>query len=66
MARPDREALLVLPGDSAALAAALQQVLATPEISANLASQARARVGEFALQAVLPRHLALARTLAPL
>ncbi|MEJ1971468.1 MAG: glycosyltransferase family 4 protein [Lacunisphaera sp.] len=64
MARPGREALLVAPGDSAALAAALRQLLASPETGANLARQARARVPEFDLNAVLPRHVELLRALA--
>ncbi len=65
MARPDREALLVSPGDTAALADGLQRLLGSPETGSSLAAAALARVGEFDLSRVLPRHLALARELAP-
>lgn len=65
MARPDREAMLVPPGDSAALAEALQRLLSSPEPGRTLARAARARIDEFALPAVLPRHMALLRALAP-
>ncbi|MDB6116010.1 MAG: tuaC 2 [Lacunisphaera sp.] len=64
IARPDREALLVPPGDHAALAAALQRLLTSPELGAALAQSARARVAaEFDSRRVLPRHAALAREL---
>jgi glycosyltransferase involved in cell wall biosynthesis len=66
MARPDREALLVPPGDTAALAEGLHRLLAAPEPGRSLAASALARVGEFDLARVLPRHLALARELAPI
>jgi glycosyltransferase involved in cell wall biosynthesis len=66
MARPDREALLVPPGDSASLASGLQKLLATSEPARTLGLAAQQRVHEFDLRAVLPRHLALARSLAPL
>ena len=66
MARPDREALLVPPGDSAALAAILQRLLAQPAEAAALGAAARQRVPEFDSATLLPRHLALAHTLAPL
>jgi glycosyltransferase involved in cell wall biosynthesis len=66
MARPDREALLVPPGDSAALATGLQKLLGAAEPGRALAQAAEQRVREFDLRTVLPRHLALARELAPL
>ena len=63
--RPDQEALLVAPGDSAALAAAMQRLLASPADGEALAKRARQRVAaEFDGPVVLPRHLALARSLA--
>ncbi len=65
MARPDREALLVPAGNSAALAAALRCLLAEPAKGRALADSARARISEFDLRSVLPRHLQLARSLAP-
>lgn len=64
--RADREALLVPSGDTAALASALRHLLATPATGRALAQQARARVAaEFDRRLILPRHLALARSLAP-
>lgn len=66
MARPDREALLVPPGDSAALATGLQKLLGAAEPGRTFAQAAEQRVREFDLRNVLPRHLALARELAPL
>ena len=66
MARADREALLVPPGDSAALAAALQRLLGAPGIATDLAAAACRRVSEFDSRTLLPRHVALARTLAKL
>ena len=66
MVRPDHEALLVPPGDSAALAGALQRLLGSPATGQALAQRARARVAaEFASQVILPRHLALLRSLLP-
>ena len=62
--RPDREALLVPPGDSAALADALRRMLASPETGRALAAQARARVAaEYDSRVLLPRHVTLARSL---
>lgn len=64
MVRADHEALLVPPGDSAALAAALQRLLASPENGRSLAQAARARVAvEFDSRVLLPRHAAVARSL---
>lgn len=64
IARADQEALLVPPGDHAALAAALHRALASPDLGAAFAQSARARVsGEFDSLHVLPRHVALAREL---
>jgi glycosyltransferase involved in cell wall biosynthesis len=62
--RPDREALLVPAGDSAALAVGLQQLLQSPETGRVLGLQARQRVvAEFDSRVILPRHATLARTL---
>lgn len=60
MVRADREAVLVPPGNSAALAAGLARLLSDPSDGAQLAENARARVGEFSAARLLPRHLALA------
>jgi len=60
LVRPDLEATLVPPGDTAAWAEALARLLASPVIGTELAARARARVvTEFEAAAVLPRHLAL-------
>lgn len=64
MARADLEAELVPPGDSAALAAAMQRQLTSPETGRVLAQHARIRVAaEFDSKVVLPRHLDLACSL---
>lgn len=64
MVRADREALLVPPGDSAALASAMQRLLVSPEAGRTLAMAARARVAtEYDSRVVLPRHAALAQAL---
>jgi glycosyltransferase involved in cell wall biosynthesis len=64
MARAGQEALLVPPGDTVALATALQRLLASPATGRELAESARQRVAAvFDSRVVLPRHLALAREL---
>jgi glycosyltransferase involved in cell wall biosynthesis len=60
MVRADQEAVLVPPGDSAALAAGLARLLGDPEAGATLGARARARVGDFAAATLLPRHATLA------
>lgn len=65
MVRNNREALLVAPGDSAALAFGLQKLLAAPESGSAMGRLAQQRVCEFDLRVVIPRHLALARSLVP-
>ena len=63
--RPDLEATLVPPGDTAALAEAMAKLLLTPAIGRELASRARARVvAEFDAAVLLPRHAALAAEVA--
>jgi glycosyltransferase involved in cell wall biosynthesis len=63
MVRDAQEARLVPPGDSAALETVLRELLAAPAAGQVLAARARERVGtEFASAVVLPRHVALART----
>ncbi len=64
MVRADQEAVLVPPGDSAALAAGLARLLADPAAGSALGAAARARVGEFDAQTLLPRHAALAAQVA--
>jgi glycosyltransferase involved in cell wall biosynthesis len=65
LVRPDCEALLLPAGDTAAWCDGLARLLAAPAIGGELAARARTRVEEnFAAASVLPRHLALARTVA--
>ncbi len=60
--RHDEEALLVPPGDTWALAEAMEQVLAQPAWAAQLGQRARRRLEQtFTGERVLPLHLALAR-----
>lgn len=57
MVRDGQEALLVPPGDPAAMAAALRLHLAEPEAARTQAQAARARVAaEFDSRRLLPRH----------
>ncbi len=66
MVRADREALLVPPGDTAAMATALHRLLMSPGIGQALGQQARTRVAaHFDSRVVLPRHIALLRSLSP-
>lgn len=63
--RPDLEALLVPAGDTVAWCEGLIKLLRSPGIGRELAARARARVVErFEATAVLPRHFALAASLA--
>jgi len=60
--RHDEEALLVPPGDTWALAEALEQILAQPAWAAQLGQRARRRLEQtFTTERVQPLHLALAR-----
>lgn len=63
--RPDREAILVRPGDTVELCEAMVNLLLAPELRRELASRARERIeATFAPALVLPRHAALASELA--
>ncbi|HET7536113.1 MAG TPA: glycosyltransferase family 4 protein, partial [Candidatus Didemnitutus sp.] len=65
MVRDGHEAILVPPGDTAALAAGLIHLLGAPDEAARLGAAARKRVeAEFGIATVMPRHLALASELA--
>ncbi len=60
--RHDEEALLVPPGDTWALADALQQILEQPAWARQLGQRARRRLEQtFTTERVQPLHLALAR-----
>lgn len=64
--RPDEEALLVPPGDSAALAVAMHRLLADRVFAAQLGRQAEQRVlARFTAERVLPDHLRTILELAP-
>ncbi|MFT3830934.1 MAG: glycosyltransferase family 4 protein [Opitutaceae bacterium] len=59
--RHDEEALLVTPGDTCALADALEQILAQPAWAAQLGQRARRRLEQtFTTERVQPLHYALA------
>jgi len=65
--RPELEAVLVPPGDTAALAEAMQRQLSDPVAAQKMARAARTRVAaEFDAQILLPRHAALADKIATL
>ena len=60
--RPEKEALLVAPGDSSALTLGLQRLLGEPRLGRHYATQARLRLEEnFDAAILLPRHLAFLR-----
>lgn len=60
LARPDLEATLLPPGDTAAWCEGMARLLLSPAIGRDLAARARARVvSGFAAPQVLPRHLVL-------
>ncbi len=64
-ARADLEATLIPPGDTVALCEGMAKLLLTPAIGRTLAARARARVvAEFSAEILLPRHAALAATIA--
>lgn len=66
IARAGAEAVLVPPGDSRAMADALQQLLEDREFARRLGRQAQKRVEEnFTAERVLPGHLATIRELVP-
>lgn len=65
MARAGREALLVPPGDPAALASAIIGLLAEPSRAVTFGEQAAIRVAaEYDSRVLLPRHAALAGAVA--
>ena len=65
LVRPDREAVLVPPGDTHAWCEALARLLHAPATGVQLAARARERVtAEFDAAVVLPRHAALAAAVA--
>ncbi len=66
VARAGRDALLVPPGDAAALAAALLRVLRTPEMAASLVASGAQRAAELSMDCLAGRYLELyARLAAP-
>lgn len=62
--RDGKEAVLVPPGDSSALAHGLTKLLNEPDIARHFAGQARLRLeNNFAAAILLPKHLAVAQAL---
>ena len=59
VARPDVDGILVPPGDVAALADALNRVLADPALRARLVASGTARAHEFSMDTLADRYLEL-------
>jgi phosphatidylinositol alpha-mannosyltransferase len=59
VARDEREAVLVPPGDAVALAAAIRRVLATPDVTRSLVAAGDARAAEFSMERLAGRYLEL-------
>ncbi len=57
VARPDRDALLVPPGDAAALAGALRSVLADRDRARRLVASGTERAAEFSMASLAERYL---------
>ncbi|MDP9020828.1 MAG: hypothetical protein M3N25_08500 [Actinomycetota bacterium] len=57
VARPEREALLVPPGDARALAAALRRVLEDRDRAETLVAAGRARADELSMDRLAGRYL---------
>ena len=64
VAGPDREALLVPPGDGAALAAALGAVLSDPALAARLVEAGARRARDFSMARLAERYLEVYRRVA--
>lgn len=56
VARADRDALLVPPGDASALAAALRRVIGDAELSARLVESGLSRAAEFSMSRLAERY----------
>jgi phosphatidylinositol alpha-mannosyltransferase len=63
VARPDREALLVAPGDAAALAEALGRVLKDGDLASSLVEAGARRADELSMDHLAERYLDIYRTL---
>ena len=59
VARPNREGLLVPPGDAEALAVALKRVLGEPELAASLVEAGTARAAELSMDVLAERYVDL-------
>ena len=57
VARPDVDALLTPPGDTAALAAALKRVLADPDLAGSLRASGNARAEEFSMRSLAEHYV---------
>ena len=62
VARPDREALLVAPGDPEALRAGLRRILDADGLRADLVAAGDQRVGEFSLARLAERYIPVYET----
>lgn len=62
VARRDREALLVAPGDTRALREALRQVLDDPALAGRLVEAGRERAASFSLESLAARYLDVYQT----
>jgi phosphatidylinositol alpha-mannosyltransferase len=65
VARSGQDALLVPPGDAAALAAGIEQVLGDPELASALVASGRERAAEFSMDRLAERYLEVFAELAP-
>ena len=59
VARADRDALLVPPGDAPALAAALRSVLTDPDLAARLVASGEQRAAEFSMERLAETYVEL-------
>lgn len=59
VARPDQDALLVAPGDTAALADALRRALADADLRARMVASGEERAIEFSMERLADRYLEL-------
>lgn len=59
VARPDRDALLVAPGDAAALARALRRILTDSELADGLVTSGEERAAQFSMDRLADRYMEL-------
>jgi len=59
VARPDQDAILVPPGDAAALADALNRVLTTPSLAESLIASGEGRAAEHSMDRLAEQYVGL-------